>query len=150
VAGVISFPSDGSLYAAEKGSGTWRGSQRLSVSRHAELSSSSVAVDSMLRPEVEKRLRVVGVLAERAFNIRMVGSSARVLTWVAEGTLDGVIEFDDKPWDFAAGAVMVEEAGGKFTTFQNAPVPYASSDWVAANPALHEELRAVACAGNGL
>jgi myo-inositol-1(or 4)-monophosphatase len=148
VAGVIYFPSDDSVYAAERGSGAWRNSQRLSVSRHTELSSASVAIDSVLRPDVERRLRVVGALAERAFNIRMIGSSARLLTWIAEGTLDGVIEFDDKPWDFAAGAVMVEEAGGRITTFANAPLPYAASDWVASNTLLHGELCAVACTGN--
>ncbi len=148
VAGVIFFPSDSSMYAAEKGSGAWRNSQRLSVSRHAELASSSVAIDSMLRPAVQARLQVVGALAERAFNMRMIGSSARLLTWVADGTLDGAIEFDDKTWDFAAGAVIVEEAGGRITTFQNVPIPYASSDWVASNGLVHEELRAVACTGN--
>jgi myo-inositol-1(or 4)-monophosphatase len=145
VAGVIAFPAEGTLYAAEQGAGCTRNGSRISVSRQRELSRATIAVDSMLRPEVPRRLRVVGTLAERAFNIRMIGSSARVLTWVADGTLDGAIEFDDQPWDFPAGAVIVSEAGGRITTFQDGPVPYAATDWVATNGLLHGELRGVAC-----
>jgi myo-inositol-1(or 4)-monophosphatase len=144
IAGVIYFPTEAAVYAAERGSGAWKNSRRLAVSAHRELSTSSIAVDSMLRPVVDERLRVVGALARRAFNLRMIGSSARLLSWVAEGVLDGVIEFDDKPWDFAGGTVIVEEAGGRITTIQNEPVPYAPTDWVATNGLVHEELRAIA------
>jgi myo-inositol-1(or 4)-monophosphatase len=144
IAGVIYFPTDASLYAAEIGAGAWRNARRISVSTTAELSSCSIAFDSVLRPEVEPRLKVLGVLSEKAFNIRLIGSSARVLTWVADGTVDGLIEFKDKTWDFAAGAVLVAEAGGRITTFRGEPVPYATTDYVASNAILHEELRGIA------
>lgn len=142
-AGVIYMPTEDALYAAERGAGAYRNSGRISVSRHSTLASCSLGLDSDMRKEVGRKLHVIGLLGGRAFNLRMFGSSARMLTYLAEGKLDGLLEFDDKPWDFAAGLVIVEEAGGRVTTMGGRPVPYKAGDYAASNGLIHDELLSI-------
>jgi myo-inositol-1(or 4)-monophosphatase len=139
-AGVIFMPMEGSLYAAERGSGAFKNSRRIRVSSRASLAECSIGIDSDLRHGLDGKLAFLQSLGTRAFNFRMFGSSARTLSYVAEGKLDAVVEFQDKTWDFAAGVVLVEEAGGRITTFSGKPLPYAATDYVASNGHIHEEM----------
>jgi myo-inositol-1(or 4)-monophosphatase len=59
---------------------------------------------------------------------------------VAEGRLDGLVEFFDKPWDLAAGVAIVEEAGGMVTTFDGRALPCAASAYVAGGADAHRWL----------
>ena len=117
LAGIIYIPELDEMYSAERGSGAWRNGERIRVSPRSQLSTTCIAFDSELRLETARKLRVLGELTPRVFSVRMFGSSARTLSHIAEGVLDGVIEFSDKLWDFAAGLVIVEEAGGRMTGF---------------------------------
>lgn len=139
-AGVIFMPEMAEMYWAERGSGAWRNDARIHVSARAELSACSLSFDSELRMETKRKLRVLGELCPRVFNVRMFGSSARTLSWIAEGVLDGVVEFSDHLWDFAAGLVIVEEAGGRMTGFTGAPLSDADTAYIASNGRIHGEL----------
>ena len=143
-AGIVFLPQTDALYAAERGSGAFRNSERIRVSRRSDLSACSVAFDSDMRRDSDAKLPALGRLAATVFNVRVLGSSARVLTHVAEGALDAAVEFDDRIWDFAAGIVIVEEAGGRVTTFSGDAMPDASSGYVASNGLVHERVRATA------
>ena len=73
----------------------------------------------------------------------MFGSSARVLTYVAEGKLDFAVEFHDRPWDFAGGVCIIEEAGGKLTTLKAEPITHKSTGYIASNTIIHQEIERI-------
>ncbi len=141
VAGVIYMPQLDELYSAERGSGAFRNGKGIRVSARSEIASCTFAFDSEMRQETDRKLHVLADLCPRIFNIRMFGSSARTLSHIAEGVLDGVIEFSDKLWDFAAGVVIVQEAGGKMTSFSGAPLTVDDTAYVASNGRVHDSLR---------
>jgi myo-inositol-1(or 4)-monophosphatase len=144
IAGVIYMPETGEMYTAEQGSGAFRNGKRLQVSGRSDLSACTLGFDSELRLDTARKLRVLGQLCPRIFNIRHIGSSARNLSHVAEGALDGVIEFSDKPWDFAAGAVIVTEAGGRMTRHDGAPLTANDTAYIASNGHVHGPLQEIA------
>jgi myo-inositol-1(or 4)-monophosphatase len=140
VAGVIGIPAEGLLYAAERGAGSFVNGVRIAVSAGTDASAWSIGLDSDLRTGFAGKARVLEALGRTVFNVRMLGSSARSLSLVAEGRLDGLVEFNDKPWDFAAGLVIVEEAGGRVTDFDGGALPCAASAYVAGGEAAHRRL----------
>jgi myo-inositol-1(or 4)-monophosphatase len=144
VAGVIYIPETDELYAAEQGSGAFRNGARIHVSARADLSTCTMGFDSELRLDTARKLRALGELCPRIFNIRLIGSSARNLSHVAEGVIDGVIEFSDKLWDFAAGVVIVTEAGGGMSRHDGTPLGAGDTAYLASNGLIHERLQEIA------
>ncbi len=144
VAGVIYMPETEELYAAERGSGAFRNGTRIHVSGRRGLAGATMGFDSELRVDTERKLRALGELCPLVFSIRLIGSAARNLSHVAEGALDGVIELSDKLWDFAAGVVIVEEAGGRVSRPDGAPLADADAAYVASNGLIHESLQEIA------
>jgi myo-inositol-1(or 4)-monophosphatase len=117
VLGVIDVPAERCRYSAAAGRGAYCGETRIQVRPTARLRDAIVAVgDYAVGPGAsaknELRLTVVGQLAERAERIRMLGSAAIDLAWVAHGRTDAALMFSNKPWDTAAGLILVREAGG--------------------------------------
>jgi len=139
IVGVLYFPLDRRLYWAEKGKGAYLNGKKIRVSSR-KLSDSTCVYDSSIRLNLRQMLAVLGSLATAVFNLRMFGSSAEHLALIAEGKIDLDIEFNDKSWDFAAGALIVKEAGGEFTDFQghpwNADIPH----YIASNGVIHQEV----------
>ena len=76
----------------------------------------------------------------RAQGIRRLGSAALDLCYVAAGRLDGFWEQDLKPWDTAAGEIIVREAGGRVTTFAGKPYSPQLDSLVASNGWIHNEM----------
>ena len=144
LAGVIFIPETRELYAAERGSGAFRNDARISVSARSSLSACTIAFDSELRVETSRKLRVLGELSPRVFNVRMFGSTARTLSYIAEGVLDGLIEFSDKLWDFAAGVAIIEEAGGRMTSFAGSALSALDTAYIATNGLIHDPLLRIA------
>ena len=144
IAGVIVMPETDETYTAEQGAGAFRNGRRIHVSHRSDLSACTVAFDSELRVETARKLHVLGELCPSIFNIRMSGSAARNLTYVAEGVVDGVVEFSDKLWDFAAGVVIVTEAGGRMTGLDGAPLTDRDAAYVASNGIIHDSLLRIA------
>jgi myo-inositol-1(or 4)-monophosphatase len=139
IVGVLYFPLDKRLYWAEKGKGAYLNERKLQVSSRS-LSEVTCVYDSSIRLNPKEMLLVLDNLAKRVFNLRMFGSSAEHLAMIAEGKIDLDIEFNDKSWDFAAGALIVKEAGGKFTDFQGRPWNADISNYVASNGLIHQEV----------
>jgi len=137
VAGVIYMPKDKELYTGEKGSGAYKNGKKISVSSNSSLKECSISFDSSIRYSPEVMLKTLGKLAKEVFNVRMLGSSARILSYVAEGKLDFAVEFHDRPWDFAGGVSIIEEAGGKLTTLKGEPLTYKSIGYIASNKAVY-------------
>ena len=137
VIGVIYIPSSDELYAGEKNNGAYKNGYRISVSNRDSLKECSISFDSNIRYGTDKMLKVLKGLSREVFNIRMFGSSARLLTYVAEGKLDLAIEFNDRPWDFAGGVSIITEAGGKFTDLKGSVPTPKTIGYIASNGIIH-------------
>jgi myo-inositol-1(or 4)-monophosphatase len=88
-------------------------------------------------------------LVVRAAKIRAMGSAALSLAGIALGQMEGFWELDLHAWDFTAGALIVEEAGGRVSDFRGRPLDAGGRHVVATNGAIHEEVLAVLAQGRG-
>jgi len=143
VGGVIYMPKENELYVGEKGAGAYKNNKKIKVSSNDKLADCSIAFDSSIRYSPEVMLKVLGDLASEVFNVRMLGSSARHLSYLAEGVLDFVVEFHDRPWDFAGGVCIIEEAGGKLTNFRGEPLTYKDIGYIASNAFVYDKVKRI-------
>jgi myo-inositol-1(or 4)-monophosphatase len=88
--------------------------------------------------QIPAYLAQAAVVMRSTAGIRRAGAAALDLCAVAAGRFDAFWEHTLEPWDFAAGALIVREAGGRITTLDNQPLPFARTGVVAGNPALHD------------
>ncbi len=139
-AGAVYIPSTGELYYAEKGNGAYKNGDKINVSTRKNLKDCTIVFDSDLYNETDLKLKNLGKISGNVFNIRMLGSSARQLTYLAEGKIDAIIEFGDKPWDFAGSVSIIEEAGGKITALDGGILTYRHNGFIASNGFVHREI----------
>lgn len=123
ILGVVYFPVLGELFQAVKGAGAYCNGKRLKVSESGELRRALLATgfpyDKAVHPH--NNLDYFTHLVPQIAGIRRSGSAAYDLCSVAAGRLDGYWELKLKPWDVAAGVLMVEEAGGQVIQLENEP-----------------------------
>lgn len=120
LAGAVYAPMLGELFTAARGSGAWLGSTRLAVTGDTP-AGALLATGFGYDPAThDGDLATVRQVMPIARDLRRMGSAALDLSYVAAGRLDGYFERGLKPWDFAAGALLVEEAGGVVTRFDTA------------------------------
>ena len=139
ILGAIYMPYTEELYIAQKGKGSFCNGKGIHVSERP-LKEATLIYDSSIRFNKNEMLKGLGRLADKAFNLRMFGSSVRSLTYVAEGKAEAEIEFNDKLWDFAAGLLLVEEAGGKSTDFQGGAWNVKTGRYIASNAVVHKDI----------
>lgn len=140
VAGAVHAPFLGQTWTAARGRGAERGGLPLRVSR-AGPEGAVVATGFPFRFK-ERLPRYLGVMVpalERFEDLRRPGAVSLDLSWVAEGVFDGFFELALSPWDVAAGALLIEEAGGVVTDWSGGP-GYLSGDILAGGGAVHAEL----------
>lgn len=142
VAGVIYDPNLNELFCAVKGEGAKLNGQPVSCSSAGSLEDAVVGLD--WSRELADRQQVLKVLATFGVDVRTLrapGSAALALAWVAAGRFDGYVNLTISPWDWAAGGLLVTEAGGRFEQPEGSPAPLDSGcAVVAANSALFEPL----------
>ncbi|HBF40136.1 MAG TPA: inositol monophosphatase [Firmicutes bacterium] len=143
VAGVIYLPVWEELYIAEHGGGAYKNDQKIQVSGYQNLAESTIAFDAGIKKDPRMETRVLGVLAAHTFNIRMFGASVRQLSYLAEGVVDGIVEFDDHPWDYAAGACILTEAGGRITNLEGGPLTPQDNGFLASNGKVHQQIQEI-------
>lgn len=113
LAGVVNAPALGEIFTAAKGHGAWAGETRLAVTT-ASPAGALLATGFGYDPSThDGDLATVRRVMSMARDLRRSGSAALDLAYVAAGRLDGYFERGLKPWDLAAGALLVEEAGGR-------------------------------------
>lgn len=111
--GVIYAPCTQDLYCASRGSGATLNNRRIRVSGCKDISQALIGTGIPLREEyLDRYLPQLRSVAAETAGLRRAGSAALDLAYVAAGRLEGFWEFNLKPWDIAAGVVMVQEAGG--------------------------------------
>lgn len=115
VLGVIYDSASDSVYWAYAGGGAWRGDERLRVSQDRPLSHALLSTNFTEPMRDDARLaRFFAGVSGASAGVRASGSAARDLCFVADGRLDLFWQFGLAPWDVAAGAVIVREAGAAF------------------------------------
>src|SRR5581483_10753761 len=135
-------PTRKELFTAERGGGAFLNGRPLRVSQTREL------VDAMVVTgfpyDVHQRVdEIVGLFAAfvgRARAVRRLGSAAIDLCYVAAGRMDGFWESDLKPWDIAAGLLIVGEAGGRVTSLRGQPFTSRDRHILATNGHLHDAM----------
>ncbi|MFK0401955.1 inositol monophosphatase family protein [Microbacterium sp. NPDC090225] len=137
LAGVVFAPALGELFSAARGHGAWLGDERLAVTDETPagaLLATGFGYDPATHDgDIETVRRVMPI----ARDLRRMGAAALDLAYVAAGRLDGYFERGLKPWDFAAGALLVREAGGELSRFDvDTPRPLI----VAGGSAVHARL----------
>ncbi|MGA2151740.1 MAG: inositol monophosphatase family protein [Geobacteraceae bacterium] len=141
-AGVIYHPMMDELFTAVKGEGGFLNGGRIHVSFRAPLKNSLLATgfpyDRSWGNENNFANFEKFQLAARA--VRRAGAAALDLAYVAAGRLDGYWECKLKPWDVAAGMLLVEEAGGEVTNHGGEPYSIYDHRIVASNGLIHEEM----------
>ncbi|MBJ2357826.1 inositol monophosphatase family protein [Sphaerochaeta sp. S2] len=141
VAGGVLFPVSQDLFLSQYGSGAFRNGKRMQVSQIESLQEARVDIDfgalsyrNQYRNHAQGLLEVVG-------QVRSYGCSVMGFCQVADGQQDAYIPFNVKPWDVAAGILLVEEAGGKVTSFEGESVtPFLSEKiGIVSNLPLHSQ-----------
>jgi len=116
VVGVIFDPHRNELFTAVKGRGAKMNGETIHVGEQTSMGDAVVAMGSPPGEEsMQMSLKGVHALMPKVRTIRMLGSAALMLAWVANGRLTCYWEYDLSSWDIAAGALLIREAGGRFT-----------------------------------
>ncbi|MEO3855609.1 inositol monophosphatase family protein [Acrocarpospora sp. B8E8] len=148
VLGVIDLPFLGSLYSAAEGAGATCDGEPIHASATDTLNAAIVSIgDYAVGADAEQknRLRIPlnYQLATRVQRVRMFGSAAIDLAWVAEGKSDACIMLSNNPWDTAAGVVIAREAGAYVLDIDGSPHSMTATATIAATPKIAAELLAM-------
>jgi myo-inositol-1(or 4)-monophosphatase len=143
--GAVFDPNRNELFTAERGVGAWLNGERLQVSSTATLSDSVLVTGFPydVRERGADLLALFGGFLSRARAVRRLGSAAIDLCWTAAGRMDGFWEQSLKAWDVMAGALIVQEAGGRVTAINGSEWNPYSGHVLASNGHLHDEMLAV-------
>jgi myo-inositol-1(or 4)-monophosphatase len=138
-AGAVFAPVLGELYAARRGGGATCNGAPVRVSAISRVSDAMVCTGFNPARYVRNG-KYFAHLSDRAQAVRRDGSAALDLAFVAAGRFDAFWEWDLKPWDVAAGALLIEEAGGRAGAIGGGPLGIANGSIVASNGVLHAEM----------
>lgn len=141
--GVVHDPCRDETFAAARGAGARCGDLRLAVNAPGDLQQTLVATGFSYDPDLRVvQGRLAADLVGRARDIRRAGSAALDLAWVAAGRIDAYVEFGLSPWDWAAGRLLVQEAGGVVSTLHPELAGDTRTGLVAGGRAAHDHLAA--------
>ena len=148
ILGVVYEPNRDELFVAEDGGGATLNGQRISVSKTTDLQKALLDTGFAYNiHEGEKENNVVHfvdfLLKARA--IRRDGVAASDLCYVACGRFDGFWELYLRPWDIAAGALIVKEAGGIVSSFDGSRFDIYDKEILASNPHIHKQMVEILC-----
>jgi myo-inositol-1(or 4)-monophosphatase len=142
VVGAVYDPNRQELFTAERGHGAWLNGSPLRVSTSASLLDSLLVTGFHydIQRDHTELIGLFGEFISRARAVRRLGSAALDLCYVAAGRFDGFWEHKLQPWDVAAGALIVSEAGGRVTTIDGGTFASRSGSVLATNGHVHTEM----------
>jgi myo-inositol-1(or 4)-monophosphatase len=144
VAGVIYEPLRDELFTAERGMGAYLNGRRIHVSKTKMLQESLLATGFPSHKRHENpNVHFYHELTLRTHGLRRAGAAAIDMAYTACGRVDGYWEFNLNPWDTAAGALLIEEAGGEITRFDGSPFRLDSREILASNGLIAVEMKQV-------
>lgn len=139
---VIYDPIRQDLFTASRGKGATYNNMRLRVSRQIKLKGSFLGTGFPFknRNNIEPYLDIFRDIFSETSGVRRAGAASLDLAYVAAGKLDGFFEIGLKPWDFSAGVLMIQEAGGVVTDFDGTHNFLKTGNIVCGNPKMHRIL----------
>ena len=143
VCGVIHNPIVDSWYEVVRGQGAWHEGRQVKVADDRRLSETMIAVGFYYDRGklMQATLGVIDRLMHKQIHgVRRMGTASLDFTMVGTGSFGAFFEYCLAPWDFAAGRLFVEEAGGRVTTFHDDSLPMAPSSILATNGYLHDQM----------
>jgi myo-inositol-1(or 4)-monophosphatase len=142
VSGVVYDPIKDELFWAEKGRGAFMNDRRLRVSSRSSLAGAVVTTGIPHGPGeiAEEYLGQLATVMAHTVAVRRFGSAALDLAYVAAGRCEGFWEIGLKPWDYAAGALIVREAGGVVGSLSGQEDDFSAGGLVAANAQVYQPL----------
>lgn len=142
VAGVIYDVMQDLVYAAEKGGGAYCNNQKIQVNKTAKLIRSLLVTgfpyDVLDNPD--STIEKFGAMLKQSRAVRRLGSAAIDLCYVAKGVFEGFWEVHLHPWDMCAGMLLVEEAGGRISNYNDQPIDIYSKQLLATNGVIHDDM----------
>jgi myo-inositol-1(or 4)-monophosphatase len=140
--GAVYDPTRDELFTGRRGRGATMNGSRIAVSQTGDLTDSLLATGFPydLRTSDTNNTDHWSAMLPRAQAIRRIGSAALALCYTAMGRFDGFWELKLFPWDVAAGALFVEEAGGRVTYLGGEPFSIYSKEVVASNGRIHSQM----------
>ncbi len=136
--GVVYDPLRDELFSAERGKSAYLNGHRIKVSETRHFDAAVIGTEWARAPKWRDRTaRTLAKMVARATTARSTGSAALSVCYVAAARLDAYFHFSLSPWDVAAAALIVEEAGGRVTTPANEPWDVHSKAYVVSNGHLH-------------
>lgn len=141
IVAAIFDPHRNEMFTAMKGRGAFMNGQRIHVGLQSDLLQSIVAMGSPPADESMKMsLQGAAALMGAVQSLRMLGSAALMLAWVANGRLTCYWEYDLSCWDVGAGALLVREAGGQITDFEGNEFSLMTRKICASNKRVHHDI----------
>ncbi|MGO4370948.1 inositol monophosphatase family protein [Paenibacillus sp. 2TAB19] len=150
IVGVVYDPVKDELFVAEKGKGAYVHGKRMSVSSEETLRGSLVATGLPADHQyaLPVNLRGITAVAPQVRNLRIAGSAALHMAYVAAGRLSGFWEIGLNSWDLAAGSLLIQESGGIVTDTNGKPYDLSVRNVMASNGRIQDELVAALAAAN--
>ena len=142
VAGVIYNPINDEFFTAEHGKGAFCNDRRIRVATRQRLLDAVVCcgLPHHGRGDLGQFRKEFAVIQDKVAGLRRFGSAALDLAYIAAGRFDVYWERDLSPWDFAAGVILVREAGGYVTDLEDKERTMVAGDIIAGNSTLHREV----------
>lgn len=142
---VVYDPTRNDLFCATKGRGAYLNERRIRVAKRTHLRDTLLSTGFPFRPgdAMKPYLAMLGDVMPRCAGVRRPGSAALDLAYVAAGFSDGFFELGLSPWDMAAGALLVTEAGGLVGNFTGEADFLHQRECLAANPRIYGQLVSV-------
>ena len=140
--GVVYDPARDELFTASRGGGAFLDNRRLRVSRRTRIEDALIGTGFPFRKEddMDSYLDMFKKVAERCVGLRRPGAAAIDLAYVAAGRYDGFFERGLKPWDVAAGSLLITEAGGLVGNFTGESDFLEAGELVAGSPRIYAQL----------
>jgi myo-inositol-1(or 4)-monophosphatase len=150
--GVVYDPIYDELFVGVRGQGAWCNGEPVRVSEISALGAAFLATGLPHRVQrfSGSIAQTFGRFASRSLGVRDRGAGALDLCYVACGRFDAYWEIDQSPWDIAAGALIVEEAGGRMTNFRGGRFDIYGGETVASNGKIHEGMLAILAMPGGV
>jgi myo-inositol-1(or 4)-monophosphatase len=142
IAGVVLDPFRNELFTAIRAEGAFLNGQRIHVSATDSMGSALIGTGFPFKQKhlIDHYLRLFKNVLVEVSDLRRPGVASIDLSYIACGRYDGFFEIGLMPWDCAAGALMIKEAGGVITNFGGGDEIFAHGNIVAGNPQMHERL----------
>lgn len=141
--GAVYAPALEEMYLATRGHGATRNGERLYTSSRARLIESLVVTGFPYNRGalVQPLMQMLGAVLSETRGVLRLGAASLDFAWVASGHIDAFYEYGLKPWDMAAGVLLVEEAGGRVTNFEGDDLDLFHGRTISSNGHIHEEVR---------